>query len=111
MTSVTRYPSYVKKKSEPLIRDLFLEPASTSSMSAQLTTDFIKFLCFQKGQIPVTCSQMESHLSTTLKELDKKMDFSCMVRFIQAFNSYQRYLQICISEIPRTNGHHEATQK
>jgi hypothetical protein len=91
MTSVTRYPTYVKKKSEPLIRDLFLEPASTSSMSAQLTTDFIKFLCFQKGQIPVTCSQMESHLCTTVKELDKKTDFSCMVSFIKNCNCCQQH--------------------
>lgn len=68
------------KKAEPLIRDCYLEPASTSTMGIRLIIDFIKFLCFQKTQIPVTCTQLESQLRAVIHELGEKPDLSLMVQ-------------------------------
>jgi len=63
-----------KGKSEPLIFDIFLHHDSSPSSNAQLTIDFIKFLCHQKGQIPLPFPQLVRRLDKVKTEhvpLDK----------------------------------------
>ena len=55
------------KTTDPLTCDVFLNYDFSWSDSSQLTIEFIKFLCTQKGQIPVPFSQLQSlsKLATT----------------------------------------------
>jgi len=65
----------LKAKSEPLILDVFLNHDSSPSSRAQLTIEFIKFLCYQKGQIPIPFTQLVNHLHKVKSEhtlLDKE---------------------------------------
>lgn len=68
---------------EPLICDIFLNHDLTLSDNAQLTIEFIKFICLQKGQIPVSCSQLQklSSLAQTELENPPKPD---MVSFLKS---------------------------
>ena len=47
----------------PLSVDILLEEISTNASNATLTTALIKFLCYQKGQIPVPFNQLENRLN------------------------------------------------
>lgn len=58
----------LKAKSEPLILDIFLNHDSSPSSRAQLTVDFIKYLCYQKGQIPLPFTQLVNHLGKVKSE-------------------------------------------
>ena len=73
-----------KGKSEPLIFDIFLHHDSSPSSNAQLTIDFIKFLCHQKGQIPLPFPQLVRRLDKVKTEhvpLDKD-DLTGLVNMI-----------------------------
>jgi len=66
--SIGRRP--LSKKSEPLTVEIFLDhyvPDITQRIS--LTSAFIKFLCYQKGQIPVPYIQLENRLKAVQGEL------------------------------------------
>lgn len=68
-----RRPS--KKPTEPLVCDMFLNYDLTRLDSAQLTIEFIKFLCLQKGQIPVPFPQLQKLSYLAQKKLDTSNEF------------------------------------
>lgn len=57
------------KKTGPLSVNILLDGTSTNESNASLTNAFIKFLCYQKGQIPVPFNQLEGHLNLVQKDL------------------------------------------
>lgn len=57
---MTSHPRRLNRVAEPLSFDISLNFDRNSSENAQLTMEFIKFLCLQKGQIPVSCSQLKN---------------------------------------------------
>lgn len=59
------------KASEPLTCEIILNHDFTLADNAKLTIEFIKFLCVQKGQIPVPCSQLEKLASLAKVEIEK----------------------------------------
>jgi len=61
----------LKRKAKPLSFDITLNYDITWADNAQLTIEFIKFLCVQKGQIPVPCSQLQKLSVLAQVDLDE----------------------------------------
>lgn len=63
--------------------------ANLDSQKSQLTLDFLKFLCYQKGQIPVQFNQLVNHLNFTEKEIvnDARLQGIGMVSHVLQFCS------------------------
>ncbi|XP_057379101.1 uncharacterized protein LOC130701141 [Daphnia carinata] len=91
---------------EPLTFDISVNFDFNSSNSAQLTMEFIKFLCLQKGQIPVSCSQLKNlsemarlNLGSSSKEQmtskEKSAAFKTrrkQMQFVKKADNFQRSL-------------------
>ena len=61
----------LKRGSEPVSFDITLNYDIAWADNAELTIEFIKFLCIQKGQIPVPCSQLQKLSNLAQLELVK----------------------------------------
>jgi hypothetical protein len=60
-----------KRKMEPLCFDITLNYDIALEDNSQLTIEFIKFLCVQKGQIPEPCPQQQKLLNLAQVDLDQ----------------------------------------
>lgn len=99
-----RLPSRV---AEPLSFDISVNFDFNSSNNAQLTMEFIKFLCFQKGQIPVSCSQLKNLsdmarlklLSSSNEQMTSKEKSTAFktrrkqMQFVKKADNFQRSLE------------------
>lgn len=61
----------LKRKVKPLSFDITLNYDIAWADNSQLTIEFIKFLCVQKGQIPVPCPQLQKLSNLAQVDLDK----------------------------------------
>ena len=60
--------------SEPKVQEIYLDHCcSSANFRTKLVTDFVKFLCYQKGQIPVTANQLEGQTNLVQNDLNSYM--------------------------------------
>lgn len=60
-----------QKRHEPVACDIVLRQKTPLSTNPKLTLEFVKFLMYQKGQIPVPYPQLKSYISSVKQEVIK----------------------------------------